>query len=625
MIRYSAEQLLLQQADAGSAVSEVIAKRLTESNGLIVSKAERRLWDEGLFSLASDLVDAGRGKVEMLIEYQLPLTSKRADVVLAGVDRRTGAFSYIVVELKQWTSAEVWKEDRSRVLVRSSGDRAHLHPLLQARGYCDYMADFLEALDGNVNSVHAVAYLYNADRDSVYDLHDMLQDSRSKLFTRTTRRAFIGYLRDLFSEAPGSVAAERLLNSAVAPSRSLLKNAATEVRNRQQYTLLDEQRLAYEMVRHAVYSAQRRGDKRVIVVTGGPGSGKSAIALSLLGELSRQGYSVLHATGSRSYTQAMRRYVSSGSAYTKAMFKYFNDFNEAEQNSIDVLICDEAQRLRESSGTRFAPAHLREKRSQVDVLIHASRVPVFFLDEHQILRPGEVGTLDYIKKHAEKSGISMTHVPLDEQFRVGGSHKYEDWVARFLGLSAGPLEPWDGDSFKLAVADSPLGVENYLSDKLVDGYSARITAGFCWPWSEPERNGLGELSLISDVIIGDWSRPWAVKGGRSIGDAPPGDLWAVDPEGFGQVGSIYAVQGFEFDWNGVIIGPDLVYRDGRMVTVRNANKDPALRARSVNDSEADHFIRQAYWVLFTRALLGTVVISADSETQDYLAKIIPRM
>ena len=100
-----------------------------------------------------------------------------------------------------------------------------------------------------------------------------------------------------------------------------------------------------------------------------------------------------------------------------------------------------------------------------------------------------------------------------------------------------------------------------------------MAAGYCWPWSDPRTDG----SLVSDVSIGDWSRPWNLKGDRASGGAPPAALWASDPAGFGQVGCVYTAQGFEYDWNGVIMGPDLVWRDNGWATVRAANKDPDFR------------------------------------------------
>jgi len=593
----------------------IIADHLRVMTGRSPSESERKSWRRSLPILAHDLMEAGLGNVEMLIEYQLPLTSKRADVVLAGVDRRTGGDAYVVVELKQWSRAELY-EDNERLVVVEGLHRELEHPLLQVQGYCDYIADFVASLHGNNNAVRGVAYLHNAADLDVDDLFEFATTERTRLFTKSRRGAFLQYLRDQFAPDRGAGAADRLLASATRPSKQLMKLAATEIKDREQFTLLDEQRLAYEIVLHMVEKARRSDAKEVVIITGGPGSGKSVIALSLLGELYRQGYTALHATGSRSFTQTMRRHVGHGSPRIKSLFKYFNSFMDAQKNDIEVLICDEAHRIRETSANRFTGAAQRTGRAQADELITAARVPVFLLDEHQVVKPGEIGTVEAIKSHASSLGFRVHHVTLDDQFRCGGSRKYERWVLRLLGLEAGDAEPWTGDDhFEVTLAESPWELENVLRSRLAEGRSARISAGYCWPWSDPGPDG----RLVSDVRVGDWARPWNVKGDRAVDTAPPSALWATMNGGFDQVGCVYTAQGFEYDWSGVIIGPDLVVRHGRTVTVREANKDPEFKKRSVTDLQYDRHIRNIYKVLLTRGMAGTVIYAVDPQTQQFLA------
>jgi hypothetical protein len=598
--------------------SEVLAEHLRMAAGINASPAERRSWDRSLPVLAHDLVQAGLGQVEMLIEYQLPLTSQRADVVLAGQDRRTGGDAYVVVELKQWSHAELFEEDPELVLVEHMSGGPKLHPVLQVKGYCEYLSGYMSVLRDSQHALHGVAYLHNAAQSDVADLYDLMQDDRTRLFTQTTRGAFVDYLQDRFAQASGANAADRFLSSDIRPSRQLLKAAAAEIKNQNQFVLLAEQQLAYELVLHDVDRAHRGDSKTAVIVTGGPGSGKSVIALALLGELSRQGRPVLHATGSQSFTQTMRRYVGKGSIAVKSMFKYFNNFVDARPNGLDVLICDEAHRIRQFSANRYTPARNRTGRLQVDELLDAARVPVFLLDEHQVVRPGEIGTVEEISHRAVAKGVKVQQVDLDAQFRCGGSRLYEAWVLRLLSLDGKDPVTWVGDDhFDVSVAESPYELEAVLRDRLDAGYSARMTAGFCWRWSNPDGD-----RLLPDVVIGDWARPWNAKGDRSVGSAPPSALWATLDGGFDQVGCVYTAQGFEYDWNGVIVGPDLLYRDGQMVTMRSASKDPALVRGPVSDAQADQLIRNTYKVLLTRGMMGTVLFSTDAETQRFLASLV---
>jgi hypothetical protein len=292
---------------------------------------------------------------------------------------------------------------------------------------------------------------------------------------------------------------------------------------------------------------------------------------------------------------------------------------DADRNGLDVLILDEAHRIRETSVDRFTRAALRTGRPQVDELIDAARVPVFLLDEHQIVRPGELGSPDEIERFAESKNLDVLRICLDGQFRCGGSAEYVSWVRRLLGLEPGGPMEWVGDpAFQLHIADSVEELEATLQKKIDDGYGARMAAGYCWPWSDPRRDG----TLVPDVQIEGWARPWNVKGPRAIGGAPPAALWASDPAGFGQVGCIYTAQGFEYDWNGVILGPDLVWRNGGLVSRREYNRDPDFRNRTrVSDTDFDRLLRNVYKVLLTRGMIGTVVYSTDAETRAALRQL----
>jgi DUF2075 family protein len=600
-------------------LADRIAEQLRMS-GHGVGPAERRSWERSLPVLAQDLADAGLGQVEILVEYQLPLTSMRVDAVLAGVHPRTGEDSYVVIELKQWSAAASF-DGSDRLVSVEHVSRPRLHPGLQVAGYCDYLMDFLGALNGQPQAVRGAAYLHNAlDRD-INDLYELPPTEHSRVFTKQRRGQFHEFLQAHLAPEPGAGAADRFLTSAVRPSRLLLAHAAEELQERQNFTLLEQQRVAYELVLHAVEKARQDDRKKVVLVSGGPGSGKSVIALSLLGELARQGYPALHATGSRSFTQTLRKYAGRGSTRLQGMFKYFNSFMSAERNGIDVLICDEAHRVRETSVNRFTPKAVRANgRPQIDELIAAARVPVFLLDEHQVVKPGELGSIDVITEHAQRLGLDVDLVSLHGQFRCGGSEEYERWVLNLLGLGDDEPFEWEGDGrFDLQLAESPEQMEALLATKQETGETARIAAGYCWPWSDPRPDG----TLVADVRVGGWARPWNLKSDRSIGDAPGSAFWATDPAGFGQVGCVYTAQGFEYLWSGVVLGPDLVARDGRLVTKRGESKDPAFKSRkTLSDDEADRLIRNTYKVLLTRGMRGTLLYSTDSETQEYLAKLI---
>jgi uncharacterized protein len=476
-------------------------------------------------------------------------------VVLVGQHPKTGGPSYLVVELKQWSHAERFEESETLVRIEQYGGRPVTHPVLQVRGYCDYMLDFTAVLAEAPTSLAGVAYLHNATDGGVADLFRLPGDRTGSIYTGQRRSEFQDFLRSRFAEGrSGASYADALLVSRIAPSKQLLAVAADEVQRREMFVLLDEQRDAFNIVMHVVERARHSNTKTAVIISGGPGSGKSVIALSLLGELSRQGRTVLHATGSRSFTHTLRKVAGARAPRVQKMFQYFNSFVATEPNSLDALILDEAHRIRETSVSRWTRAEHRTGRPQIEELLRAARVPVFLLDEFQVVRPGEQGTAEDIAEHAEAQGIHFVQVNLNEQFRCGGSEEYVLWVTALLGLTPGGPIPWIGDPhFDVEVVDSPAEMEASLETRLAGGYSGRIAAGYCWPWSDPTPDG----TLVRDVQIEGWSRPWNLKGDRSVGGAPAAALWATDPAGFSQVGCVYTAQGFEYDYAGVIIGPDL--------------------------------------------------------------------
>jgi hypothetical protein len=617
---------LYRQSVAGFSVVEhqlveLLSEQMVIQTGQRPSPGEKRSWERSIPALRAVLLAAGLGDVEMLVEYQLPLTSKRADVVLAGRHPKTGRASYVVVELKQWSHADLFEDSNELVLVEQYGMRPVSHPIIQVRGYVEYMTEFTSVLAEEPGAVAGVAYLHNATDDGVSRLFGLPGDDHGRMFTGQGRGEFQSFLTSRLAPGQGGAdVADELLRSRISPSRQLLAVAAEEVQQRERFVLLDAQRDAYSLVLHEVEQARQSNRKTAIVVSGGPGSGKSVIALSLLGELSRRGRGVIHATGSRSFTQTLRKVAGARAPRVRKLFQYFNSFTAARPNDLDAVILDEAHRIRETSANRWTRGEHRTGRPQVDELLAAARVPVFLLDQYQVVRPGELGTVEDIEAHAAAVGIDVVKIDLDAQFRCGGSQAYVTWVERLLGLQPGGPIDWIGDDhFEVDVVSSPDEMERRLALHLEGSYSARIAAGYCWPWSDPRPDG----SLVPDVQIDGWSRPWNLKGDRSVGGAPPAALWATDSAGFGQVGCVYTAQGFEYDYAGVILGSDLVWRGDHWVPQREANRDPDFKNRTkVSDADFNALVRNVYKVLMTRGMRGVLLYSTDDETRKFIASLL---
>ncbi|MFD8690723.1 DNA/RNA helicase domain-containing protein [Streptomyces sp. NPDC059651] len=594
-------------------IADELAERHRQARLGRLEDGEIRSWRNSLPALARVLDEAGLQQVEVLIEYQLALSSLRADVVLAGWHPRTSEPSYVIVELKQWTHARTLSDTEDLCLPGTgNNNRAFLHPVAQVRRYCQYLQDFTTVLDAEPDAVTGVAYLHNAETAGVADLLALEPDQHGRLFTHSTREQLISYLQSRLSPAHGTTAADELIDSPLAPSRPLLRATAEEILHADRFVLLDQQQVAVSLVRRAVKVAREADGKEVLIVTGGPGSGKSVIALHLMRHLAHDRHTVVHATGSKSFTRTLHHAVGTNNPSVRKLFGYFMNFHDTPKNGLDALICDEAHRIR---------AHSIRHRGvrQIDELLDAARVPVFLLDDHQVVRPGEMGSREAIDQAAAARGLHPRHIDLNGQFRNGGSRAYEQWVLRLLQLIDDPATEWaDERTFHVRVVDSPQQMEKLLKAKEEQYLTARITAGFCWPWSDPRRG-----RLVDDIKIGSWHKPWNLRGESRLDGVPPSWLWATDPDGFGQVGCIYTAQGFEYDWNGVILGDDFLWRQGRWVSNRKANRDPAL-----SSTDSDTFlrlVRNTYKVLLTRGMSGTLLYSTDPETQARLRLLVPAL
>jgi hypothetical protein len=591
-------------------------------SGLVAS------WENSLPEVVEALTSCGLDDVEVLIEYSTPGMAGEADVILAGQHPTTGDLSYVVLELKQWHKAEV--SPTNPIAVDAGYDKLKLHPVRQVQRYCEYLVQHLVPLHGKRDRIAGVALLHNASHE-VRSLFELEQSSHGQLYTRDQREAFRRFLSSrLAGGASGARAADVLCQAQQyeAPSSS---EAFSRVGSPHPvFALQKEQEIAFQEVHRKVgASGDNKGRKKVIIVQGGPGSGKTAVAVELLRTLRQEGHNVVHASGSRSFTKNLRDTTVAAAPHgrkgaaerqSRKDYRYFQQFGHLPEDSVEILICDEAHRVRlKSDGRDVKRAAKARGLCQADELIHVAEVPVFLLDDWQSLRPKEVGTVDYLVERAKACGCDYEVVELPGMFRAEGSVAFREWVTKLLSLKATTAPAWVPDGrIDVRLAESPEEMEKFLEARIrEDNLQARMTAGFCWEWKTPKN---GELLL--EVRIDDWHRPWNAKEGISLDDVPETSQWATDPRGFGQIGCIYTAQNFEFDWTGVIFGRDLLWRNGRFTVDRTRTHDSKLQEKWVSDERVDQLVRHAYHVLLTRGRRGVILYSEDPATRNALRGLV---
>jgi uncharacterized protein len=578
--------------------------------------SEVRSWQNSLARMALVLQAAGFDDHGVVLEHQLPLTSKRLDCMVLGRDE-TKRDNAVIVELKQWDRTEVSEAEQCVVTFVGHGLRDVLHPSVQVGQYAQYLADYHTAFSEEDVGLAACAYLHNLQYDAADELfsakHRVALDTYP-LFTGDLTEDLAGFLRQRLSAGDGDVVLQRVLRSPVRPSRKLLTHTAEMIEGQQVFTLLDEQLVVFESVVAAARRAVHRAGKTVILVRGGPGTGKSVVALHLVGQLAKLGYDAQHATGSRSFTGNVRKIVGRRAAN---QFKYFNNYALADDDAVQVLVMDEAHRIRASSASRFTPKSQQSGEPQIDELMKAAKVGVYFLDDLQVVRPNEVGSAALIRDAAARWSADLKEYELEAQFRCGGSDGYVNWVDHTLGIRETANELWDpaDDAFDFGIVHDVQQLEAWVRTKAAEGHTARLVAGFCWPWSDPKADG----TLVNDVVIGDWRMPWNAKpdAGRLARGIPKSDFWATDPGGMEQVGCVYTAQGFEFDYVGVIFGTDLRW-DPELedwVGDKRASFDSVVKRSGGKFAD---LVKNTYRVLLTRGIKGCRVVFLDRATSEWV-------
>ena len=578
-------------------------------------KSEVASWRNSLRAMANAVELAGLNDHGVVVEWQLPLASRRLDVLISGTTPE-GRSNAVIIELKQWSDSSPSTADECVLTFVGGREREVLHPSAQVGGYHRYLKDTHSTFSEGEVGLQACSFLHNMVRDDDDEVFaprhaDLLQ--AYPVFTGDQISSLATHLDERLGGGDGVPILHRILAGKYHPSKKLLEHTAQMIKGEPTYILLDEQKVVFNTVIAKVAEQHEKTGNSVFIIDGGPGTGKSVIALNLVAELSASGYVTDHATGSRAFTMNVRKKVGSRAS---AQFKYFNSYLAAEPDTLDVLICDEAHRIRESSNNRFTKKADRSTRPQIEELIDTAKVTVFFIDDLQAVRPFEVGSKDLIKHHAEKMGAEVFEYELDIQFRCGGSDGFVSWVDNTLDLRRTTSVLWEGDdAFDFDVVDSPRELQALINQKAAAGESARLVAGFCWPWSNPNDDG----TLVHDVQLPDWSMPWNAKAGATglAKGIPKSDFWVSEPGGLEQVGCVYTAQGFEVDYVGVIFGRDLVHRgrDG-WVGQREFSKD-AMVKREKDDARFTELVKQTYRVLLTRGMKGCYIYFEDEATRKF--------
>ena len=588
------------------------------------AESEVRSWRNSLRAMSGVITEGNLENTGVLLEYQLPLSSKRLDCMLTG-HSKSGTPQAVIVELKQWESCEAADGDHVLTWV-GGGEREVLHPAAQVGQYKMYLRDMHTAFYKKPDPIGlaACSYLHNYP----YNPQDVLFDPKyshlietAPVFTKSDFDPLTAFLSERIQFGDGMQVLDQLEGGKLRPSKKLMDHVASMIEGQPEYVLLDEQLIVFDKVLACAKSGVSSDTKHILIIHGGPGTGKSVIAINLMGRLLRDGRSVNYATGSKAFTETLRKVIGRRGS---GQFKYFNSYQDAVSNDLDVLVCDEAHRIRKASWSMYTPKADRTDRPQVDELISTAKLGVFFIDDAQVVRPGEVGSSGLIRDAAVKAGATVHEYKLEAQFRCSGSSAFVNWIDNTLDVQRTANVLWEGDElFDFQILESPEAVETLIREKANKGNTARMVAGFCWPWS---KKPLADGSLATDIIIGGYERSWNARpdATRLAKGIPKAPLWAREPGGIDQVGCVYTAQGFEFDYVGVIIGEDLTYDQDQQKWVGNKKQSHDTVVKRSGDQFID-LVKNTYRVLMTRGLKGCYVTFLDKQTEWFVKSRISKL
>ena len=406
-------------------------------------------------------------------------------------------------------------------------------------------------------------------------------------------------------------------NGKIRPSKSLQDVLTDMLNGNEEFKLVDEQNGVYEQAIYMAKESYKDGKKRVLIVKGGPGTGKSVLAINLLVKLTKANMVCSYVTKNSAPRNIYEAKLSGDFKKTiiSNLFKGSGSFVEAIENEYDVLIVDEAHRLNAKSGL-----FQNMGENQIKEIIKASKFSIFFIDESQRVTLKDIGSIDEIKKYIKQSGAEEQIMELESQFRCNGSNGYISWVDDVLEIRrTANYDGFDGSDYKIKICDTPNEVRDFIFEENKKDNKSRLVAGYCWDWIKEGKN----KTNVYDITIPEHNFAMSWNLGNS-------QTWAIDPESVNEIGCIHTAQGLEFEYIGVIIGEDLRYEDGRIITdiTKRAKTDQSIRGiKKLSDENpekankiADEIIKNTYRTLMTRGQKGCYIFCIDKNLSDYLKK-----
>ena len=598
-------------------ISDKILKLMKDKHLSGGSTSEVNSWNNSLHFMKDVLDTPSIPKdCNVAIEYNIPQTSKRVDFMIVGKDNDNNDH-VVIVELKQWS--KVSKKDnisKHTIISDLRGNEPTAHPSYQAYSYKSLLLNYCDKLNLSYDQLNPCAYLHNMNEsyrnvieDELYS--EWIEEAPAFLQKDVLKlRNFINQY--ITAKSNDGQLLYKIDFGRIKPQKSLQDSLDSMLSGNEEFKMIDDQVVAFDVIMKAIYNAQNDNKKHVVIVSGGPGTGKSVLAINVLARsIIDLGLNASYITKNMAPRKCYEKLLSKGNAKKavdlKMAIKSPHALPYIPNNGIDVGIFDEAHRMQKMP-------YMYKGNDMLEDAIKASRVSIFFIDEDQRITVNDCYNIEYIKEYAERLGAVIdTPEPLEltSQFRCNGSDGYIAFINDLLQISNTANKTFDLSSFEIKVFDGANEMRSELRIKNEINNKARMVAGYCYDWNVKNKRGEWDITLPND-----FNAKWNLEGD---------DIWAINPKSFDEVGCIHTCQGMEFDYVGVIIGKDLIYQDNLVKTNKLAisKDDKTSKIRGCkNESLADRLIRNTYKVLLTRGQKGCYIYCEDENLSKYIKERI---
>ena len=619
MIVYNATKAQFNDDVNLNRISDIILYNLRQKNIAGGQMAEYHSWQNSLHFIRSAIDDPEiPGDVEVAIEYQIPRTSKRVDFMLAGADR-DGKSNVVVVELKQWDNAEKVDDIMQHSVRAFTGGAYRIvnHPSYQAYAYATFIKNSSEQVQDERIGIWPCAYLHNCDPISRTPLDDEIYRpwlEEAPLFDKSQTLRLRSFIKQYVTKRSSSGdLLYKIDNGRIRPSKALQDCLVSLMKGNKEFILLDDQAVVFDMCKKIMDQCLKDMKKRIIIIQGGPGTGKSVLAVNLLREFTSKGLNASYCTKNSAPREAYQKLLAKSDLKAqvniKQLFRSPFGLCNVTPNFYDCLIVDETHRLVAKMYGDW------NGENQVKECINASLFTVFLIDEDQQITTKDIGSVEEIRKWASVLGSRITmneETVLQSQFRCNGSDQYIQLINNILQIG----EPVDIDirdiNFDIRVFDDPNELRDALRVINKEHNKARIVAGYCYDWNVKNHRGDYDIYLENGFMA-----QWNLATDK---------IWAINPKSFEQVGCIHTAQGLEFDYIGVLIGKDLRYDPKTARTITDSTQisrdDNSSGIRTARIDVAERLIKNTYKTLLTRGQKGCFIYCEDKALAEYIRSFL---